>query len=372
MTTNNRSDGVTVQFIDENGSPYGIKQINNKPIFSSMPYLYDIVEGNITNHTPFSKLGYTPSIGTGVNTDIWGYAHTQPVYLFPTVAQQMEILSTNNTDDIGTSIKTGTSTGGSLTTLIDTSANFTAATAVAIGDVVLLDKAGTSPEFGYVTAVTSATQLTLSGGFSRGGSGSLRSYIVLDNSATAGAHAVEINYLDGSYVEKREIIILNGTTQVTTVNLDLYRINTFRIIAAGTNRVPTGNISIRNLTNTPVYSYIPSGFTRARNAMFTVPLGKTIYITTYIAGYATTGVILDASKEFARITPRANMDPTTGFQTGGIFYPSADIITQNVSVPIELSMPFKLIQKTDVKLSAIATATGAISTTLMGWVETND
>jgi hypothetical protein len=34
-------------------------------------------------------------------------------------------------------------------------------------------------------------------------------------------------------------------------------------------------------------------------------------------------------------------------------------------------MPFKLIQKTDVKLSAIATATGAVSTTLMGWVETN-
>jgi hypothetical protein len=62
MTINNRSDGVTVQFIDENGSPYGIKQINNKPRFSSMPYLYDIVGGNITNHTPFSKLGYTPLI----------------------------------------------------------------------------------------------------------------------------------------------------------------------------------------------------------------------------------------------------------------------------------------------------------------------
>lgn len=369
MTINNRSDGVTVQFIDENGSPYGIKQINNKPRFSSMPYLYDIVEGNIENHISFSKLGYTSTLTAGVNTDIWSYAPTQPVYLFPTVAQQMEVVSSNNTDDIGTSIKTGISTGGSLTTLIDTGANFTGATAVAIGDTVLLDKSGTNPEFGYVTAVTSATQLAIAGGFSRGGSGLGRSYIVLDTSATAGAHAVETTYLDGNYLEKREIHILNGTTEVPTVNNDLYRINNFRVIAAGANKIPTGNLSIRNTTNTPVYSYITAGFTRARNAMFTVPSGKTIYIVTYIAGYATTG---NANKEYARITPKANIDPTTGFQVDGIFYPSIDIIAQNISVPVELSIPFRLSEKTDVKLSAIATAAGAISTTLMGWIETND
>jgi hypothetical protein len=369
MTTNTRSDGQTVQFIDEDGAPYGIKHVNNKPRVSSMPYLYDIAEGNVENHTPFSKLGYTPSLTASVNTDIWSYAPTQPVYLFPTVAQQMEILSTNNVDDIGTSIKTGTSTGGSLTTLIDTGANFTGATAVAIGDTILLDKSGTSPEFGYVTAVTSATQLAVAGGFSRGGSGSGRSYIVLDNSATAGVQAVETTYLNGSFVEKREISITNGTTEVVTVNTDLYRINAFRVVAAGVNKVPTGNLSIRNLTNTPVYSYITAGFTRARNVMYTVPAGKTLYITTFMGGYATTG---NANKEYARITPKANMDPTTGFQVDGIFYPSMDIVAQNVTVPVELSIPLRILEKTDIKTSAIATQTGAISTTIMGWLETND
>jgi hypothetical protein len=332
---------------------------------SSMPYLYDIAEGNVTGHTPFTKIGYAPSMTANVNTDVWSYSASQAVYLFPTAAMGMEVTCHNNTDDIGTSIKTGTSTGGSLTTLIDTAANFTASTSVAVGDCVILDKAGASPEYGYVTTVASTT-LTIAGGFSQGGSGSLRGYHVIDTSATAGAQAVEINFLDGSYVEQREIVILNGTAVVPTVKLTLFRINSFRVITAGANKIPTGWITIRHIDNTPVYSYITAGFTRARNAMYTVPAGKTLYVTDFNYGYATTG---NANKEYARITTRANLDPTTKFMTDGIFYPFTDGLCQNTTINTVLTIPTKLPAKTDIKLSVIASATGVVITTLRGWLE---
>jgi hypothetical protein len=333
---------------------------------SSQPYLYDIAEGNIPLHYPFTKIGYAPSMSANVNTDVWSYSASQAVYLFPTAAMGMEVTCQNNTDDIGTAIKTGTSTGGSLTTIIDTAANFTGATAVAIGDCVILDKAGTSPEYGYVTAVTSATTLTISGGFSYGGTGALRGYHVIDTSATAGAQAVEINFLDGSYVQQREIVILNGTAVVPTVKLTLFRINAFRVITAGANKIPTGWISLRHLGDTPVYSYITAGFNRARNAMYTVPAGLSLYVTDFNAGYATTG---NANKEYARITTRANIDPTTKFKTDGMFYPFTDAVCQNTTINTVLTIPTKLAEKTDIKLSVIASSTGIVITTLRGWLE---
>lgn len=341
------------------------KFVNGKIRTSSMPYLYDIAEGNVAEHVRFSKIGFLPSLTANVNTDVWSYSPTQPVYLFPTTAMGMEVLSSNNVDDIAVSIKSGTSTGGSTTTLVDTGVDFTAATAVAVGDCVILDKAGTTPEYGFVTAVATNT-LTLAGGFSMGGTGSGRTYTVIDDSANIGAHAVEIFYLDGSFTEKREIVILNGTTVVPTVNLNLFRINSFRVIATGTNRIPTGNLTLRHLNDTPVYSYITAGFNRARNAMYTVPAGKVLYVTDFNGGYATTG---NANKEYARITTRANVDPSTGFKTDSIFYPFTDAVCQNTTINTQLSIPTALPATTDIKLSVIASATGIVVTTLRGWIE---
>jgi hypothetical protein len=360
--TNNMS------LVDEDGVSYGVKQIDGKPRTSCMPYLYDISEGNVPGHLPFSKIGYMPSLSAGVNTDVWGYSATQPVYVFPTAAMGMEILSSNNVDDIATVIKSGTSTGGSTISLIDTGADFTAATAVAVGDIVILDKSGTVPEWGYVSGITSATELAISGGFSSGGTGSGRTYSIIDYSAKAGAVAVRISYLDGSYAQKDEIVLLNGTTVVPTVNLNLFRINNFRVIGTGANGVPTGGISIRHLSDTPVYSYIAAGFNRARNSIYTVPAGKTVYITDYIGAYATTG---NANKEYARITARANFDPDLKFKTDGMFYPIADLVTQNATAQIKISTPMSIPEKVDIKISAVASATGIISTTLIGWIESN-
>lgn len=350
------------RILDQDGLP--IKSIDGKFRVSSMPYLYDIAEGNVPNHVSFTKIGFAPSMVVNANTDIWSYSAVQPVYLFPTVAMGMEVTSSNNVSDIATVIHSGTSTGGSLTSLISTGENFL--TTTAIGDAVVLDKAGTTPEYGYITAIVSDTEITLSGGFSQGGTGSGRDYLIIDESANVGAHAVEINYLNGSYVEKREIVLLNGTAVIPTVNVDLFRINSFRVIIAGTNKIPTGNISLRHLLDTPVYSHITAGFNRARNAQYTVPAGKTLYVTDFNAGYATTG---NANKEYARITTRANIDPTTKFMTDGLFYPFTDVVMQNTQVNTVLTIPTKLAAKTDIKISVIASATGVVVTTLRGWIE---
>jgi hypothetical protein len=46
-------DGSTaVKLIDESGVAYGVKHVQNKPSVSSMPYTYDISEGNVSGHTP--------------------------------------------------------------------------------------------------------------------------------------------------------------------------------------------------------------------------------------------------------------------------------------------------------------------------------
>jgi hypothetical protein len=179
--------------------------------------------------------------------------------------------------------------------------------------------------------------LTISGGFSAGGSGSGRAYSILDVSAKTGAQAVQVNYLDGSYAEKSEIILLNGTTVVPTVNLNIFRVNGFRVIAAGTLLVPLGNITIRHLSDTPVYSFITAGFNRARNIMYTVPAN--------------------------------NVDPTTKFRTGNLFYPFTESLAQNTTIPIPLSIPTKLLEKTDIKVSCFASATGVIVVSLRGWLE---
>ncbi len=350
--------------VDENGKPYGHKLINGIPRINVIPYTYSIAKGDVEGHTPFVKVGYAPSCVANANTDVWSYSATQATYIYPAAEMGMEVVSSDNTQDIATTIHSGTSTGGSTTSLIATGEDFL--TTTDIGDIVILDKAGTTPEYGYVTAIVSDTELTIAGGFSHGGTGSGRDYIILDKSDKSGALAVKITYLDGDYVEKNEIVLLNGATVVATVNTDIFRVNAFRVVAVGSDGVAKGNIALRNLADTPVYSYITAGFTRARNAIYTVPAGKTLFVTNIDFGYGTTG---KSTLEYARVTTRANIDPTTKFKTDGLFFPFTDVLCHNATVPIKLDMPTKLPEKTDIKISYIGSDVGVCTSVMRGWLE---
>lgn len=65
---------IAVQFIDESGTAYGIKHIDNKPRVSSMPYFVDIAEGNVTNHTSVNKFGHNSAVGASPLEEIWDYS----------------------------------------------------------------------------------------------------------------------------------------------------------------------------------------------------------------------------------------------------------------------------------------------------------
>lgn len=354
-------DLSAIKFQDENSVAYGIKHIDNKPRISSMPYLYDIAKGNVANHEPWSKIGYNADCG---NTweDLWQVGGT---YVAPTAEMGLEVVSTS-ANDAGSVNFSGNSTGGSTTTLVDTGKNFTAGTPVAVGDIVLLDSLDS---FGVVTNVT-ATTLTCADSFCGGASGASTAYRIVDVSAGgSGAQVCRAKGLDGDYVEIAEFIVMNGLTVVPTTRTDFYRINSWRVIVAGSGKAAAGTIDIRNLTNTPIYSRMVAGDTRARNIHYTVPAGKTLYVTsiTLSVGSAVAG-------RSTRMVTRATYDPSfnCALPTLGLFQPFTEVIIQDAPFNRQLEIPTKLPEKTDLKVSIISPdgATYA-EAALRGWLETN-
>lgn len=360
-----------IKYIDTVGGVHGFVHNTDGPQISSKDYLVGIAEGDVSGHTTWSKIGWNPAITTSFE-DIWSYGGN---YVFPTAAMTIEVASDSATADadLGTILYNATcDDGGTTTTLLDATYDWSAGTA-AIGDILIVSKSGTTPEWGTITAVANGV-LTFSGGLSSGGScATARTYQVLDVSAATGAMAVKIDYLDASYNAKTEILILNTTTQVASINTDFFRINSFRVIACGTKATPTyapaGNLTIRKATVAGVfYSYITAGFTRARNTVYTVPLGKTLYVNMWQAGAATAN---DTKVQTIRVMTMINREPATGFLTGNIFYPYTELLISNETVGIHFPIPTKLPAKTDIKVRAIGLTafSGPVTSVLRGWLE---
>jgi hypothetical protein len=93
----------STKLISETGEVYGVKQVGGKPRVSSISYLYDIAEGNISGHSEFERFGFNADIDI-TSEDIWTVGG---VYVWPAAAQQMELVSTSTADDgdpLGTGI----------------------------------------------------------------------------------------------------------------------------------------------------------------------------------------------------------------------------------------------------------------------------
>ena len=330
-------------------------------------FLENVALGAYTNIVPFVKYGYNPTLAA-VESDIWGLTGLYGVGgLFPQAAVQMEIVGSENTNDIGTIIKGSRSTpitsdaGGSLTTLLDADVDFGAATAVEVGDYLILDPSGPVAEWGVVTTVAAHT-LTCSAGFSVGGTGTTRVYFVIDANAHTGAEAFRIEYLDNTFVSKSLILPANGTTAVTTLNsagaalTDLYRINTFRMIASGSLYKTSGYWEIRTVSAGTIWDYITLGNTRARAGVYTVPANKTLYINNIYVGWASPN---DNKIQSARFIVRINAEPSLLFNTGNIFYPIIEPIITNSTDDIEYKAPLKVPQKTDLRTMGVAYTGGS-------------
>ena len=357
----------------------------------SKSFLKNIAANVYPNIKSWWKIGYTPTLNS-TESDIWSYAGLYGNSgLFPAAAVQMEIKEIaggENTNDIGTIIRGSRSVpitsdaGGSTTTLLDADIDFGAdgGTAVVAGDILLLDPSGTVspniPEWGYITTVATH-QLTCSKGFSLGGTGTTRKYLVI-SSAKTGALVMKIDYLTNTYLEKTLLIPTNGTTAVLTLNdagaalSDLYRINSFRMVAAGSTAKTAESWLLQTVGGGAgtIWSYITKGYTRARNTIYTVPANKTLYITEWNVGWA----VPNANKiQSARLFLRANFEPSTLFNTGNIFYPYFEQIISNEETSIEYEIETLFPQKTDIKVSGIgftagAPGTGAAASVIRGFI----
>lgn len=161
---------------------------------------------------------------------------------------------------------------------------------------------------------------------------------------------IEIQGLSADGTLTLQTETLTGTTPVT-ITTPLWRV--FRLKNVGTNDL-VGDVTVENLGNTVEYAKIQIGNNQTLMALYTIPLGKTGYM---VLG---TNSIIGTNRAYS-VSGRMEMRPYGGvFQLKKTFGLSSDG-TSYMTMPWPL--PGKIPAKTDIKVSAVSSATGGINTT---------
>jgi hypothetical protein len=203
---------------------------------------------------------------------------------------------------------------------------------------------------------------------SSGGKVSVVSTNNVDNSTGSGVQQVVIDYLDTNWAAQSTVLSLNGTSTVDTDANDIMRVNSFRVSRCGTGGVAAGTITCHATSGaTPIYRYIIAGNTRPRAAIYTVPLGKQLYITDIGAGVGA------SVKTAARFALRANYDP--GLSTNPLSFQSLfweQVIVDQGYVQ-HFTIPLKFAEKTDIKMSVYTNQSSGVicQCGIRGWQESS-
>jgi hypothetical protein len=178
-----------------------------------------------------------------------------------------------------------------------------------------------------------------------------------------GAYTVTIYYLTTAFEERSVTVTLDGQTAVQ-IATDIYRVQNARVVTAGTAKAAVGNLRIASATPL-TYGYISATKTRMRQCVWTVPLGKTLYITQIAFSCAQQEV-----SRYMRFTTRANYDNLSGLVTErGLFMPFNEVALNNNAYFRELNPPTKLPATVDLKVSAISDIAAVGTCALRGWLE---
>ena len=173
---------------------------------------------------------------------------------------------------------------------------------------------------------------------------------IADDVGSTGITSVRIGYLDTNYIARSEVLALDGTTPVLTVATNILRVNTFRADTVGTGGKAAGNIDIRHIDNTPIYSRIAKGYTRARNTAYCVPEGYDAFITqiTYASNAPAAG-------HYARFTLRSDYDGLDDV-VNGVFFPFSEIVVGENTFTITYAIPMRFPERSRLIVSAIGEA----------------
>ena len=248
------------------------------PQFYTTDFYMEVAKGNIPGHSLVAKFGEVLGLpNTQVFEDVWDAGGD---YAPPTQARIHNVASTGPSAalDTGTVLSSGTATGGSLTTLVDSTAKFSTDT-VAVGDAVLNDS---NVEIATVTTVTEPT-LTFLGSMRSPNSGLFGnafkagdSYRIVTNAST-GASIFHIGLsLDASFLEQEEFIVLNGASNVATVG-SYIRQSRARVFGPGTTGA-AGDITSTAVGDGTVSMQILGANNQTLMAIYTVPANKIGYI----------------------------------------------------------------------------------------------
>jgi hypothetical protein len=100
-----------------------------------------------------------------------------------------------------------------------------------------------------------------------------------DTSGGTGARTIEITYLDNTWTETIETLTLAGASASASTSKTGYRVNRVRVMTSGTyHGANTGIITIENDVTNQVVAEIPADTGITEQMVYTVPLGKTMYI----------------------------------------------------------------------------------------------
>jgi hypothetical protein len=187
-----------------------------------------------------------------------------------------------------------------------------------------------------------------------------------DDDGGAGVNSVYVVYLDNTYAQKAETITLNGTAAVTTAGTDIFRINNFRAFSVGTGASAAGTISLYHLSSAVTYKVMAIGNTRARESIYTVPLGKELYLTSLFASAAYTSV-----GKSERLTLRATYDDASDVVLApNFFMPFAEVLLMDSAIQRDFRIPMRFPTGTDMKISVIGEASAQVETSMRGYLYT--
>ena len=103
-----------------------------------------------------------------------------------------------------------------------------------------------------------------------------------DTLAGTGAQIVKIRGLDINWIIQSEDVNLNGITAVQTIN-QYIRINSVRVIQAGSNQANVGTITIEHADESEILQTIEPQFNSSRAAIVSIPAGFSVGITDFSA-----------------------------------------------------------------------------------------
>jgi len=178
----------------------------------------------------------------------------------------------------------------------------------------------------------------------------------LVSNAAGDTATITIVGLDANYNQITETLVLNGTTNVPTVN-QYFRINSI-YVSAGSATNPTGVVTLTNggvtyaQINTGVFNGTTSSLGRSQMAVFTVPAGYTFY------GYRY-GAYSSFNGNSANYTIyRAITNSSAGVQ---------QLIVQtpfNTTYEVQRHFPFPYVEKTDLRFQVASSAAAAATVSI--------